>query len=118
MSEEDDDSKIGGDLEEGEFEMDEDEIAELEAEQMRTMNEMDMADSSDDDDVKPVLGKRGRSEAPADKKGKGVSVSYEYEFEEENEQPQKVKADKVLSSKRRASTKSTAHSSGGGSVDF
>lgn len=63
----------------------------------------DMDDSSDEEIVKPVLGKRGR--------GKEVSVKYEYEFENETNN-RKNKGEKI-ENKRRASSKSTA-----GSVDF
>lgn len=49
-SDEDDDSNIPGDLEGGESEMDEDELAELEAEQMAEMNAIEMEDSIDEDD--------------------------------------------------------------------
>lgn len=59
--------------------------------------------------MKPVLGKRG---------AKGVSLSYEYEYEHENTQKRDVKEILTGKNKRRASSKSTAHSSGAGSTDF
>jgi len=73
-----------------------------------------LADSDSEEDL-PKLGKRGRSQGKTQGKS-GVSVSYEYEFEEEPAVGHKNKSvEKVSSSKRRASSKSTKAS---GSVDF
>jgi hypothetical protein len=52
----------------------------------------DMDDSSDEEVVKPVLGKRGRS-------GKEVSVKYEYEFENEDNN-RKNKGEKITNKRR------------------
>lgn len=107
-SEENDDSLIGADLgEEGEFEMSElseGEIRELEEEEENDRLQIEQLDSESEQEDKPVLKKRA----------KPVSLSYEYEFEREDGTKQVEKVSK--SAKRRATSKSTAHS--GESVDF
>ena len=96
---------IGADLgEDGEEEMselNEDEIRELEEEEAN--ERLEQADE-DSEDEKPVLKKRS----------KPVSLSYEYEFEREDGVKNVEKVAKT--SKRRAVSKSTAHS--GDSLDF
>ena len=108
-SEENDDSLIGADLgEEGEFEMSElseGEIRELEEEEENDRLQVEQVGSESEQEEKPVLKKRA----------KPVSLSYEYEFEREDGTKQVEKVAKS-SSKRRATSKSTAHS--GESVDF
>ncbi len=76
ISEEDDDSLIGADIEGGESDMSEDEVEELE----REIAQQKALAHQDSDDEGPVLGKRAKS---------GVSLSYEYEFEEEKPKAQK-----------------------------
>jgi len=98
---------IGADFgEDGEDEMHElteSEIRELEEEAEKERLEMGSEDSASENE-KPVLKKRS----------KPVSLSYEYEFERED--GGKKVAEKSKESKRRAVSKSTAHS--GDSLDF
>lgn len=104
----DDDSLIGADFdsqdeeEEGELELEEDEIAELDAEEAADREDLENAGESST----KIGSKRGRSD-----KSNGVSLNYEYEFENEEEPKEKIKA----SSKRRAASKSTASRE---SIDF
>lgn len=104
----DDDSLIGADFdsqdeeEEGELELEEDEMAELDAEEAADREDLENAGESST----KIGSKRGRSD-----KSNGVSLNYEYEFENEEEPKEKIKA----SSKRRAASKSTASRE---SIDF
>ena len=87
-------------------ELSEDEIRQLEEEEENDRLQMEQADSDSEEDEKPVLKKRA----------KPVSLSYEYEFEREDGVKQTEKVQQKVSNKRRAVSKSTAHS--GDSLDF